>query len=223
MRAPSKHTACHRISIFLLFVAAQERRPETLIVSAARVNERSQVSALGECWECGVWHFHISRAFLFAFLRWYNTYRVATFSVVHDTFIFSSVFACVMLSQSTHNFVPVHLPLVLRWPRRRPKPKIYALHQINPIPNLFLRFANSYLIYSRRYAWLNLIIIILSKKIQANYCAIPFPFAVVKQVEGERLVLQQVLRTDMGGYLCIASNGVPPTISKRYEVQVNCK
>lgn len=48
-------------------------------------------------------------------------------------------------------------------------------------------------------------------------------FAVVKHVDGERLVLQQVLRTDMGGYMCIASNGVPPTISKRYEVQVNCK
>lgn len=27
----------------------------------------------------------------------------------------------------------------------------------------------------------------------------------------------------MGGYLCIASNGVPPSVSKRYEVQVNCE
>ncbi|XP_055550060.1 protein amalgam [Wyeomyia smithii] len=44
---------------------------------------------------------------------------------------------------------------------------------------------------------------------------------VVKLVEGERLVLNQVQRTDMGGYLCIASNGVPPSVSKRYDVQVN--
>ncbi|XP_041777693.1 protein amalgam [Anopheles merus] len=44
---------------------------------------------------------------------------------------------------------------------------------------------------------------------------------VVKFVEGERLVLNQVQRTDMGGYLCIASNGVPPSVSKRFDVQVN--
>ncbi|XP_038110933.1 lachesin [Culex quinquefasciatus] len=43
----------------------------------------------------------------------------------------------------------------------------------------------------------------------------------VKVVEGERLVLNQVQRTDMGGYLCIASNGVPPSVSKRYDVQIN--
>ncbi|XP_031618862.1 neurotrimin-like isoform X2 [Contarinia nasturtii] len=42
-----------------------------------------------------------------------------------------------------------------------------------------------------------------------------------KQVEGSRLVLHQVQRTDNGGYMCIASNGVPPTVSKRYDVQVN--
>ncbi|XP_052864421.1 neurotrimin-like [Anopheles cruzii] len=44
---------------------------------------------------------------------------------------------------------------------------------------------------------------------------------VVKFIEGERLVLNQVQRTDMGGYLCIASNGVPPSVSKRFDVQVN--
>lgn len=32
-----------------------------------------------------------------------------------------------------------------------------------------------------------------------------------------------VQRSDMGGYLCIASNGIPPSVSKRYDVQVNCK
>lgn len=45
----------------------------------------------------------------------------------------------------------------------------------------------------------------------------------VKFVEGERLVLQQVQRSDMGGYLCIASNGIPPSVSKRFDVQVMCK
>ncbi|KAI8119377.1 Lachesin [Lucilia cuprina] len=44
---------------------------------------------------------------------------------------------------------------------------------------------------------------------------------VVKNVEGEKLVLGNVHRTDMGGYLCIASNGVPPSVSKRFDVHVN--
>ncbi|XP_049302808.1 lachesin [Bactrocera dorsalis] len=44
---------------------------------------------------------------------------------------------------------------------------------------------------------------------------------VVKTVEGERLVLTNVHRTDMGGYLCIASNGVPPSVSKRFDVHIN--
>ncbi|XP_063701806.1 lachesin [Culicoides brevitarsis] len=42
-----------------------------------------------------------------------------------------------------------------------------------------------------------------------------------KHVDGERLTLTQVQRSDMGGYLCIASNGVPPSVSKRYDVNVN--
>jgi neurotrimin len=46
---------------------------------------------------------------------------------------------------------------------------------------------------------------------------------VMKVVEGEKLSLSGVQRSDMGGYLCIASNGVPPSVSKRYDVQVNCK
>ena len=48
-------------------------------------------------------------------------------------------------------------------------------------------------------------------------------FSVVKHVDGERLILNQVQRTDMGAYLCIASNGIPPSVSKRFDVQVNCK
>lgn len=45
----------------------------------------------------------------------------------------------------------------------------------------------------------------------------------MKHVDGEKLTMQQVMRTDMGGYYCIASNGIPPTVSKRFDVQVNCK
>ena len=45
----------------------------------------------------------------------------------------------------------------------------------------------------------------------------------MKSVEGEKLVLGNVHRTDMGGYLCIASNGVPPSVSKRFDVHVNCE
>ncbi|XP_062142695.1 lachesin isoform X2 [Drosophila sulfurigaster albostrigata] len=43
----------------------------------------------------------------------------------------------------------------------------------------------------------------------------------LKSVEGERLTLTNVHRTDMGGYLCIASNGVPPSVSKRFDIHVN--
>jgi neurotrimin len=46
---------------------------------------------------------------------------------------------------------------------------------------------------------------------------------VTKVIDGERLSLSGVLRSDMGGYLCIASNGIPPSVSKRYDIQVNCK
>ncbi|RWS15612.1 lachesin-like protein [Dinothrombium tinctorium] len=41
------------------------------------------------------------------------------------------------------------------------------------------------------------------------------------KVESEYLNISQVVREDMGAYLCIASNGVPPSVSKRISVQVN--
>ncbi|XP_054706546.1 hemicentin-1-like [Uloborus diversus] len=44
---------------------------------------------------------------------------------------------------------------------------------------------------------------------------------IVQRVEGEFLNLTQVTREDMGAYLCIASNGVPPSVSKRILLQVN--
>ncbi|KAG4066651.1 hypothetical protein HA402_007287 [Bradysia odoriphaga] len=40
-------------------------------------------------------------------------------------------------------------------------------------------------------------------------------------VKGPRLILKQANRHHMGAYLCIASNGVPPSISKRVMLVVN--
>ncbi|XP_024082123.1 lachesin-like isoform X2 [Cimex lectularius] len=44
---------------------------------------------------------------------------------------------------------------------------------------------------------------------------------VVRTFEGELLELSNIQRTEMGSYLCIASNGVPPSVSKRIIVQVH--
>ncbi|XP_025831958.1 neurotrimin-like isoform X2 [Agrilus planipennis] len=43
----------------------------------------------------------------------------------------------------------------------------------------------------------------------------------VLEWEGESLELTKISRLDMGAYLCIASNGVPPTVSKRIKVSVD--
>lgn len=45
----------------------------------------------------------------------------------------------------------------------------------------------------------------------------------VYSVEGHNLTLWQLQRVHMGAYLCIASNGVPPTVSKRIMLVVNCE
>jgi hypothetical protein len=37
------------------------------------------------------------------------------------------------------------------------------------------------------------------------------------------LSLSKITRSEMGAYLCIASNGVPPSVSKRMKVQVHCE
>ncbi|XP_076045486.1 lachesin-like isoform X2 [Oratosquilla oratoria] len=42
----------------------------------------------------------------------------------------------------------------------------------------------------------------------------------VTSFAGETLTLKKTSRTDMGAYLCIASNGVPPSVSKRIMLQV---
>lgn len=44
-----------------------------------------------------------------------------------------------------------------------------------------------------------------------------------QSVEGEILTLTKVTRSEMGAYLCIAANGVPPSVSKRMMLHVHCK
>lgn len=41
--------------------------------------------------------------------------------------------------------------------------------------------------------------------------------------QGEVLKLTKISRSEMGTYLCIAGNGVPPTVSKRIHISVHCK
>ncbi|KAJ9600602.1 hypothetical protein L9F63_026259, partial [Diploptera punctata] len=43
----------------------------------------------------------------------------------------------------------------------------------------------------------------------------------VKMYDGETLLLNSVQRSDMGAYLCIANNGIPPPVSKRFMVEVH--
>lgn len=50
-----------------------------------------------------------------------------------------------------------------------------------------------------------------------------FVIVSVNVVDGENLVITRVSRLHMGAYLCIASNGVPPSVSKRVLLRVQCK
>uniref|UniRef100_T1GSD3 Ig-like domain-containing protein n=1 Tax=Megaselia scalaris TaxID=36166 RepID=T1GSD3_MEGSC len=43
----------------------------------------------------------------------------------------------------------------------------------------------------------------------------------VNEWEGATLDIHKISRLDMGAYLCIASNGVPPSVSKRIKVSVD--
>ena len=43
------------------------------------------------------------------------------------------------------------------------------------------------------------------------------------EVLGPVLRLYKVSRMDMGAYMCIARNGVPPAVSKRIELGIDCK
>ena len=46
---------------------------------------------------------------------------------------------------------------------------------------------------------------------------------IVFMYRGEALQLHKVRRKDMGAFMCIASNNVPPTVSRRVSLSVNCK
>ena len=45
----------------------------------------------------------------------------------------------------------------------------------------------------------------------------------VEAYHGETLRLYRVTRQMMAAYMCIASNDVPPAVSKRVPLNVNCK
>ncbi|KAH8334278.1 hypothetical protein KR059_008327 [Drosophila kikkawai] len=45
----------------------------------------------------------------------------------------------------------------------------------------------------------------------------------VSDLETDSLELERISRLHMGAYLCIASNGVPPSVSKRIKVSVDCE
>ena len=48
-------------------------------------------------------------------------------------------------------------------------------------------------------------------------------FAEVESYQGESLRLFRVTRQMMAAYMCIASNDVPPAVSKRVPLNVNCE
>ncbi|KRF94010.1 uncharacterized protein Dmoj_GI14901 [Drosophila mojavensis] len=45
----------------------------------------------------------------------------------------------------------------------------------------------------------------------------------VSSFRGEVLKLTKISRNEMGSYLCIASNGVPPSVSKRISLSIHCE
>lgn len=62
------------------------------------------------------------------------------------------------------------------------------------------------------------------------FCKLTFEYTffyssgqIVFTIKGSTLMLRHANRHSSGAYLCIASNGVPPTVSKRIIVVVNCK
>ena len=48
-------------------------------------------------------------------------------------------------------------------------------------------------------------------------------FFSVTRVQGSTLVLRKIKRSQMGNYLCIASNGFRPAVSRRVRLNVNCE
>ena len=52
-------------------------------------------------------------------------------------------------------------------------------------------------------------------------CIICFDLA--DKVDGEEIQLHKVTRSEMGSYMCIATNGVPPAVGKTVQLNVNCE
>ncbi|MPC65333.1 hypothetical protein E2C01_059466 [Portunus trituberculatus] len=48
-------------------------------------------------------------------------------------------------------------------------------------------------------------------------------WAAVKVLEGQTLTIGKVSRLHMGAYLCVASNGIQPSVSKRIQLKVQCE
>jgi len=48
-------------------------------------------------------------------------------------------------------------------------------------------------------------------------------FFLAETFAGESLSFYRAMRGQMGAYLCIASNDVPPAVSKRVTLNINCK
>ena len=46
---------------------------------------------------------------------------------------------------------------------------------------------------------------------------------VYPEVFSEAATMAQVTRSEMGRYMCIANNGVPPAVSKTIQLNVNCE
>ena len=45
----------------------------------------------------------------------------------------------------------------------------------------------------------------------------------MSRVDGPVLELHKVRRSEAGSYLCIASNGHPPTVSRRVQLDIKCR
>lgn len=48
-------------------------------------------------------------------------------------------------------------------------------------------------------------------------------FSTVTTVDGNSLLIPSATRVHIGRYYCIASNGIPPTVSKIISLKVQCK
>ena len=56
-----------------------------------------------------------------------------------------------------------------------------------------------------------------------DYQLIIFSGISASSLSATSLVFESVGRGHIGSYMCIASNGVPPSVSKRVDLKVQCK